>query len=224
MLRTKPTLISMKRAATAIFLAAIASVSAATRTWTNTDGKTVEAELVSRDGDTVMLQTRNGRKFPYKLSQLSEADREFLKQEAERSEAEEKTRNDAALGSRKAKWHEDFDESLAEAKKLGLPVLLVFSGSDWCSYCIKLEKEVLDKKEFMDFANRKLVLMKADLPQGRQRASITRQNEKLKKTYKGGFPSMHLLDSEGKQKGESWRGYGGNPPSEIIRWIEGAAK
>ena len=62
------------------------------------------------------------------------------------------------------KWDDDFAKAKAEAAEKGRPILIDFTGSDWCSWCIKLDKEVFSKSEFKKYARANLVLFVADFP------------------------------------------------------------
>ena len=78
-----------------------------------------------------------------------------------------------------------------EAKANNKLLLLDFTGSDWCGWCIKLNKEVFSKPEFKDYANKNLVLMEVDFPRGKSQGSdIKKQNEGLAQQYQiEGFPT-----------------------------------
>jgi protein disulfide-isomerase len=92
----------------------------------------------------------------------------------------------------------------AQAASEKKDLLLDFTGSDWCGWCIKLEKEVLSQKAFKDFAAEHLILMEADFPKKKdQSAELKKQNKALEKEYlQGGYPTMFLVDSEGKKLSE----------------------
>ena len=97
-------------------------------------------------------------------------------------------------------WFDDFDKALAESKKLNRPILVNFTGSDWCVWCHKLESEVFDQPEFVDFAAKNLVLFMADFPRNKELSDeITKQNRGLLQKYEiKGFPTILLIDSEEK--------------------------
>ena len=61
-------------------------------------------------------------------------------------------------------WTLDIDAALKQAKAENKKVLLLFTGSDWCGWCIKLKREVLEKNEFKKFAKKNLVLVYFDFP------------------------------------------------------------
>ena len=97
-------------------------------------------------------------------------------------------------------WLTDFDAAKKMAAEKQLPILADFSGSDWCGWCIKLDKEVFEKQAFKTYAASNLVLFVADFP--RHKAipeALQKQNEALSKQYNiEGFPSVLLLDATGR--------------------------
>ncbi len=82
------------------------------------------------------------------------------------------------------------------------PILMIFSGSDWCKPCIQLKEKVITQQDFTAFANENLVLLELDFPYRRKnRLSKEQQahNEKLAEQYnpKGQFPLMVLVNADG---------------------------
>jgi len=93
--------------------------------------------------------------------------------------------------------YNDGIEAFENAKQNNYPVLLVFSGSDWCQPCIRFKKKVLDDSVFVGFAMDNLVVLNADFPQRiKQTEALVKQNEKLAELYnpQGYFPHIVLLD------------------------------
>jgi protein disulfide-isomerase len=107
-----------------------------------------------------------------------------------------------------AGWTDNYEKALAQAKAEKKLVLLDFTGSDWCGWCIKLDKEVFAKPEFKKFAKENLVPVTLDFPQGKKLAKHTvDQNAKLKSEHGvTGFPTIVLLDADGKTINK-WGGY-----------------
>ena len=101
-------------------------------------------------------------------------------------------------------WMTNWEEAKAKAKAENKPILINLTGSDWCGWCIKIEKEVFSTKEFQDFAAANVVLMEADFPRKKELpADLKKQNEALKNEYlAGGYPTVWLLDAEGKKLSE----------------------
>lgn len=96
---------------------------------------------------------------------------------------------------------DDAREAFQKAESTGKPVLLVFSGSDWCAPCIRFYKKVLSQDHFLDYAADHFVVLNADFPQRKKLAeSLVKQNEKLAERFnpKGQFPHVVLL-SPGQQ-------------------------
>jgi len=100
-----------------------------------------------------------------------------------------------AGAARAADWTEDYPAALAKAKKEHKLLLLDFTGSDWCSWCKRIDAEVFSTKKFEDFASEKLVLVKLDFPRERVLAKETvEQNASLQKKFRvEGFPTIIVL-------------------------------
>lgn len=97
-------------------------------------------------------------------------------------------------------WMTDFEAAKAKAKAENKPMLLDFTGSDWCGWCIKLDKEVFGEAAFKEYAAAELVLVELDFPRGKeQSAELKAQNEKLAKQYGiRGFPTILVLSPDGE--------------------------
>ncbi|MCG2680193.1 MAG: thioredoxin family protein [Kiritimatiellae bacterium] len=98
-------------------------------------------------------------------------------------------------------WLTDFEQAKKEATEKKLPILADFSGSDWCGWCIKLDKEVFSQPAFKAYAKNSLVLFIADFPRKKkQAAELKKQNKDLATTYAiRGYPTVLLLDAAGKE-------------------------
>lgn len=102
-------------------------------------------------------------------------------------------------------WLTDFPKAQAQAKAEGKLVLMDFTGSDFCSSCMRLHKEVFATKEFAEFAKKRLVLMELDFPlKKKQPAALKEANAALAKEFKvDGYPTLIVLASDGKKLGEA---------------------
>jgi thioredoxin-related protein len=100
-----------------------------------------------------------------------------------------------ATAASAAEWTEDYASALAKAKKEHKLLLLNFTGSDWCPWCKRIDKEVFDTKKFEEFASEKLVLVTLDYPRQRTLSKETvDQNAALQKKYGvEGFPTIIVL-------------------------------
>ena len=108
-------------------------------------------------------------------------------------------------------WMTDYEAAAKKSKETGKPILANFTGSDWCGWCIKLHKEVFNKAEFKTWAEENVVLLELDYPRRKKLdAEIKKQNGELKKKYAiRGFPTVLLLDAEGKKIGKTGYRKGG---------------
>jgi thioredoxin-related protein len=105
-------------------------------------------------------------------------------------------------------WHKTYEDAVVEAKENNKPIILVFSGSDWCAPCIKLDREIWQSNEFVNYANEHYVLYKADFP--RKKANklpeeLAKHNKILAEKYntKGYFPLVVILNSKSEFLGET---------------------
>jgi len=98
-----------------------------------------------------------------------------------------------------AEWLTDFQKAKAESLKTGRPIYILFTNSD-AAPCLSLERTIFSQKKFLDYADKKLVLMKVDFPVAihQQPKALRQQNENLKKQYGIAIlPTVLLLNPEG---------------------------
>lgn len=124
-------------------------------------------------------------------------------------------------------WITSFDEAKNIAKNENKHIILVFAGSDWCAPCIKLEKQILETKEFKESVKNDFVLIKADFPRKKKNQlteSLQNQNKKLAEEYNksGGFPLVVVLDKDGKKMGET--GYKNISPDSYLNILNKMVK
>ena len=95
-------------------------------------------------------------------------------------------------------WFTNFNEAKAKAIKEQKPMLIDFTGSDWCGWCIKLDNEVFSQADFQEFASDSLVLVEIDFPKKKvQSEELKLQNKALAEKYSiRGFPTILLLSPE----------------------------
>jgi len=102
-------------------------------------------------------------------------------------------------------WTTDYQKALQSAKAEKKLVVLNFTGSDWCEWCIRLQKEVFSQPKFKEYAAKNLVLVEVDFPIGKTLpAQVSKQNEGLLAKFDGDqiFPTIIVLNSDGKKVGE----------------------
>lgn len=105
-------------------------------------------------------------------------------------------------------WLENYEAAKTRAAAEGKHILLDFTGSDWCSWCVKIDKEIFTKPDFKAFSSKNLVLVELDFPQGKELpAAVKAQNDSLGRQFKvDGYPTLVLLDPAGKEVGR-WVGF-----------------
>ena len=121
-------------------------------------------------------------------------------------------------------WKTNFETAQTEARDKDKYMLVNFTGSDWCGWCIKLDKEVFSQDAFKQFADNELVLVEVDFPHKKQQsAEVIDQNEKLLKKYGvRGFPTILLLSSEGELLGRT--GYKAGGAEAYVKHIKELSK
>lgn len=127
-----------------------------------------------------------------------------------------------ALGSlaNAEEWLTDYAQALSLAKTQNKPVLIDFTGSDWCGWCMKLDREVFKTSEFKSYAAQNLILLKADFPRSKPLPSAEKeQNERLASKYHiQGYPTIVLLKPDGAKAGEL--GYEPGGPHPFIESVK----
>ena len=121
-------------------------------------------------------------------------------------------------------WLDDYHKAQEEAKASHKLLLLNFTGSDWCGWCIRLDQDVFSQSDFKDFASKNLVLLELDFPRPggsraqAQTAELQKQNLELARQYNVyGFPTLIVLDGNGQKL---WRFEGYLPGADLIAQLE----
>ena len=111
-------------------------------------------------------------------------------------------------------WTSDYDSALKKAKKENRHVLLDFTGSDWCGWCIKLHKEVFDTEAFQAYAKDNLVLVEIDFPRKKSLPEdVADRNRKLGQKFEvRGYPTIWILGPDGTPVGQTGYRPGGGEP------------
>ena len=116
---------------------------------------------------------------------------------------EEGTTNDTELH-----WITSFDTAKSLAKEQDKPILIFFTGSDWCGICKMLDKDFLSSDKFKKIANEELILYKADFP--RRTDLVSPENKKInenldvkysKTRSKRSFPTLVFINANGIELG-----------------------
>ena len=129
------------------------------------------------------------------------------------------------LSAAELDWTTDASAALAKAKAENKVVLLDFTGSDWCGWCIKFKKEAIDTPEFQDYAAKNLVLVEVDFPRRKQQSTeLKTANKALARKYNiTGYPTFVVLNKDGKEIGRQ-DGYESGGAQAFIDKINGFKK
>lgn len=137
-------------------------------------------------------------------------------------------------------WLTDYNTALKQARSEGKLVLINFTGSDWCGWCIRLKAEVFDRPEFTAFANANLVLLEVDFPRRKAQSEQQRVNNSiLQDRFRvEGYPTLVVASDSGrpmhmlgyvpggpgafiaevrKTAGATWKAAGATPPPVAAR-------
>jgi len=122
-------------------------------------------------------------------------------------------------------WTDDYDAALKRAAAEKKLIVADFSGSDWCGWCMRLDKEVFDTETFRKDATNRYVLLMIDTPQDKSMLSekAKTQNPALLKKYAiRGFPTVLMLDKDGKVVHQT--GYQRGGPASYLEMLKAAEK
>ena len=122
-------------------------------------------------------------------------------------------------------WSTDLPKAQAAAKADNKMVLMDFTGSDWCGWCKKFDKETLSTDKFADYAKAHLELVVVDFPREKpQSDALKAANKALGEKYGvDGYPTFVVLNSDGKEIGRQV-GYSEGGPEAFIAKLEGFNK
>jgi thioredoxin-related protein len=129
-------------------------------------------------------------------------------------------------------WHTDLQKAIVVAQKEKKPLMLFFTGSDWCGWCHKLQKEVFFQDPFKKWAKENVVLVEVDFPSKngeafkRQTDEIRQQNNLLQQQFSvRGYPTVWFVNPEKTKEGKinlSQLGQTGYVAGGAQNWIDGA--
>ncbi|MDA9554947.1 thioredoxin family protein [Pelobium sp.] len=125
-------------------------------------------------------------------------------------------------------WEYDFSVAKEKASASHKSILINFSGSDWCGPCIRTHKEIFEKEEFVKYAQKNLVLVRADFPRLKKNQLPPEQLKKnndlaLKYNPDGDFPLTLLLNEKGEVIKE-WKGFPNVSAAAFVKQVEDARK
>lgn len=127
------------------------------------------------------------------------------------------------ISAQELTWHNDINKAIDISFKSKKPMLLFFTGSDWCGWCIKLQKEVFQKPEFSEWA-KNVVLVELDFPRKTQlEEKLKQQNAQLQQIFQvTGYPTVWFVTPQknGDQINLQQLGKTGYVAGGPTKWIE----
>lgn len=133
-----------------------------------------------------------------------------------------------ASQAQELKWYTDVKEAITVSNKQHKPMLMFFTGSDWCGWCIRLQNEVLKTAEFKKWAGDNVILVELDYPRSvPQTPELKSQNNELQQAFGiQGFPTVFFTSAEAVDgkinfKGLGQTGYVAGGPSAWLTVAEG---
>jgi protein disulfide-isomerase len=102
------------------------------------------------------------------------------------------------------RWETDYKKASQQADTSGKPMFVLFTGSDWCYWCKRLENDILQNPQFSSAVGDKFIFVMMDFPKGRpQDPALASQNQQIADKYNvTGFPTVIILDSKGQYLGK----------------------
>jgi thioredoxin-related protein len=101
-------------------------------------------------------------------------------------------------------WHTDLEKAISISQKEKKPIMLFFTGSDWCGWCIRLQKEVFKTPEFIEWAKANVVLVDVDFPRVNKQSEATKNQNNLLQQQFGvqGYPTCWFVSPEKTKEGK----------------------
>ena len=120
-----------------------------------------------------------------------------------------------------AKWVTSFDEAVEQSQATGRPIMLVFTGSDWCTWCHRLSDEVFMTHQFARWSTENVIKVEVDFPQSHELpAELQTQNQNLKEQFGkhvSSYPTVVFVTADGQYIGKTGYVAGG-----AQSWIQSA--
>lgn len=131
-----------------------------------------------------------------------------------------------AINAQELRWYTDVKEASALSIKTKKPLLLFFTGSDWCGWCMKLQKEVFIQPDFAKWARENVILVELDYPKRKQLTpELVKQNNEIGQMFAiRGYPTVWLVNPSNNKDQVAFErlgstGYVAGGPQ---KWIDGA--
>lgn len=124
-------------------------------------------------------------------------------------------------------WLTNIDQAIAQSMETEKPIMLFFTGSDWCGWCKRLVKEVFDQKEFKDWAKDKIIPVELDFPRRTKLdENLVAQNRQLQRLFAvQGYPTIWLVRPQYQEENKvnfEKLGKTGYVRGGVSNWIQSA--
>lgn len=132
------------------------------------------------------------------------------------------------MQAQELKWESDVNKAITVSKKEKKPLMMFFTGSDWCGWCMRLQREVFQTPEFTKWAKQNVVLVELDYPRRKQLPQeIVAQNDQLQQMFQvQGYPTVWFVNASTNKKDKKVnfeklgsQGYMAGGPTE---WLKSA--
>ena len=125
-------------------------------------------------------------------------------------------------------WHKDVNKAINVSVQQEKPLLFFFTGSDWCGWCIRLQKAVYAKPEFKSWATKNVVLVELDFPRRTKLpVKLEKQNRELQQLFGvRGYPTIWFVTVQQEEGKINFNKLGtqGAAPLDVKGWIAAADK
>jgi thioredoxin-related protein len=94
-------------------------------------------------------------------------------------------------------WNTNLDNAIGISNLTKKPIMLFFTGSDWCGWCKRLQAEVFEKPEFLSWAKANVVLVELDFPRRTPLSpELQSQNSQLQQFFEiRGYPTVWIVNA-----------------------------
>jgi protein disulfide-isomerase len=114
-------------------------------------------------------------------------------------------------------WQTKVQDAIELSKDTGKPIFAFFTGKEWCSWCKKLDRQVLSQDAFIAYAKENLILLELDFPRGRR--DLPKDQLILAQKFRiQGYPTVILMDAETNLLGQT--GYEAMSPEQYVNHIQ----
>jgi len=114
-------------------------------------------------------------------------------------------------------WQTDVQKAIEMSKESGKPIFAFFTGKEWCSWCKKLDRQILSQQPFIEYAKQNLILLELDFPRGRR--DLPKDQLILARKFKiQGYPTVIVMDSETNLLGQT--GFEYMTPEQYVSHIQ----